>query len=196
MDDIVRRAMQKWPNVPQVFGWLRLDRRGQWLVKTVRGEFDRVANAALIDFIGRNYEHDQHGRWFFQNGPQRVFVSLDYTPWVYRLNDSAKGLVTHTGRASGRVTELLVDESGALLAAAEPGIGVIDDRDLPAFADLVHGDDPLLDNIEALIERGQAAAAIQVLGHRATLCAVQSGEVAARFGFNPRPEPPEGEPDC
>ena len=28
MDEIVIRAMQKWPNVPNVFGWLKLDRRG------------------------------------------------------------------------------------------------------------------------------------------------------------------------
>ena len=27
MDDIVRQAMAKWPNVPDCFGWLALDAR-------------------------------------------------------------------------------------------------------------------------------------------------------------------------
>ena len=33
MDEIVLRSMLKWPNVPSVYGWLRLDRRGQWLIR-------------------------------------------------------------------------------------------------------------------------------------------------------------------
>jgi len=28
VDDIVLQAMTKWPDVPNVYGWLRLDRRG------------------------------------------------------------------------------------------------------------------------------------------------------------------------
>ncbi|MCZ7563234.1 MAG: DUF2946 family protein [Burkholderiales bacterium] len=26
--------MQKWPNVPNVFGWLRLDPRGNWWIRS------------------------------------------------------------------------------------------------------------------------------------------------------------------
>ena len=63
MDDIVLRAMQKWPDVPNVFGWLRLDRRGNWLVKSRSGEFGRIANFAVCEFIGRNYAADERGRW-------------------------------------------------------------------------------------------------------------------------------------
>ena len=33
----------------------------------------------LIEFIGRNYAADAQGQWFFQNGPQRVYVCLLYT---------------------------------------------------------------------------------------------------------------------
>lgn len=32
MDDIVRQAMAKWPNVPNCFGWLALDRRATLLL--------------------------------------------------------------------------------------------------------------------------------------------------------------------
>ena len=33
MDAAVIAALAKWPNVPAVFGWLRLDRRGNWLIR-------------------------------------------------------------------------------------------------------------------------------------------------------------------
>ena len=37
MDPIVRRAIARWPNVPAVYGWLKLDRRGRWSVRTAGG---------------------------------------------------------------------------------------------------------------------------------------------------------------
>jgi len=39
VDEAVLRSIAKWPNVPAVYGWLKLDRRGNWLIK---GE--RIAN--------------------------------------------------------------------------------------------------------------------------------------------------------
>ena len=51
---------------------------------------------ALREFISRNYQADARGRWYFQNGPQRVFVSLAYTPLVIRFEGEA--LVDHCGR--------------------------------------------------------------------------------------------------
>src|SRR5688500_2636965 len=91
MDEIVARSLAKWPNVPAVYGWLALDRRGNWRIK---GE--RIANAALREFISRNYEADPQGCSYFQNGPQRVYVSLAYTPLVARYEGDA--LVDHCGR--------------------------------------------------------------------------------------------------
>jgi len=95
MDPIVIQAMAKWPSVPNVFGWLSLDRRGAWLIKG-----DRIANTGVTEFIGRNYAEDDQGRWFFQNGPQRVFVKLECTPLVVRVV-GAEGaplkLEAHTG---------------------------------------------------------------------------------------------------
>ena len=79
MDDIVKQAMARWPNVPHVYGWLSLDRRGVWRIKN-----DTVTSELIAAFIGRNYASDDAGRWFFQNGPQRVFVALEYTPFIYR----------------------------------------------------------------------------------------------------------------
>ena len=33
MDDIVKQALAKWPNVPDCFGWLGLDARGDWYMR-------------------------------------------------------------------------------------------------------------------------------------------------------------------
>src|SRR5215217_3371689 len=106
MDDIVKQGMAKWPNVPAVYGWLSLDRRGNWLIKA-----ERIGNAALREFIGRNYEPDANGRWYFQNGPQRVYVALAYTPLVVRYE--ADALVDHCGRPF-TPREMFLDDEGLL----------------------------------------------------------------------------------
>src|SRR5262249_50687118 len=85
------RGMQRWPNVPALFGWLTLDRRGRWLIK---GEI--ISRPQIIDTINRNYEPDEHGRWFFQNGPQRGFIALEYAPLVVRVDGGGDLLTTHT----------------------------------------------------------------------------------------------------
>src|SRR5256714_13762933 len=137
MDEIVLRSMLKWPDVPAVYGWLSLDRRGNWMIKTVAGRFERIAHVAVREFICRNYASDSEGRWFFQNGPQRVFVALDYTPWVYRLDDAGQGLLAHTGAAPRALEAVFLDDAGALLLKTEIGIGVLLDRDLPGFLERV-----------------------------------------------------------
>ena len=44
MDDIVKQAMAKWPNVPDCYGWLGLDARGNWYMRDdpaqASGHFD------------------------------------------------------------------------------------------------------------------------------------------------------------
>ena len=127
MDDSVARSIAKWPNVPAVYGWLELDRRGNWRIK---GE--RIANVALRDFIARNYERDARGCWFFQNGPQRVFVRLAYTPLVVHYEGEA--LFDHCGRPFA-ARETFVDDEGSVLVVDEGKIALLDDRDLARFAE-------------------------------------------------------------
>ena len=127
MDDIVKQAMVKWPNVPAVYGWLELDRRGNWRIK---GE--RIGNAALREFIARNYAADERGRWFFQNGPQRVYVALAYTPFVFHYQ--GERLFDQCG-APAEALETWLDDEGSVLIRAPQGVGLLDDRDLERYAD-------------------------------------------------------------
>ena len=81
MDDIVKQAMNKWPDVPYCYGWLALDGRGAWRMRNERVQQtgllgDKIQNPAMRAFIARNYAQDKRGCWFFQNGPQRVYVNL------------------------------------------------------------------------------------------------------------------------
>ena len=94
MDDIVKAALKKWPNVPHCYGWLALDARGDWYMRDDRiqaaGPFpqvkgSRIDHDKLKAFIARNYQADAAGCWHFQNGPQRVYVQLEATPWVWRV---------------------------------------------------------------------------------------------------------------
>jgi hypothetical protein len=127
VDEIVARSLAKWPNVPAVYGWLALDRRGNWRIKG-----QTIANAALRDFIGRNYEADEKGRWYFQNGPQRVYVALAYTPLV--VHYEGERLVDHCGRPF-IPTDALQDDEGSVLFAGARTVGLLDDRDLARLAD-------------------------------------------------------------
>jgi hypothetical protein len=127
VDELVARSIAKWPNVPAVFGWLELDRRGNWRIK---GE--KISNAALREFIARNYECDERGRWFFQNGPQRVYVRLACTPLVVHYEGEA--LFDHCGRPFS-AREVFQDDEGSVLMSSERGLALLDDRDLARFAD-------------------------------------------------------------
>ena len=187
MDEMVIRAMAKWPDVPAVWGWLSLDRRGTWRLK---GE--PIPNRAAVEFIARNYASDRHGRWFFQNGPQRVFVDLAYTPWVYLL-DGRGTLVTHTGLGCGTVEGAWIDEAGSMILLGEPGPGVVDDRDLMTVSDWLVDEDgqPAEDEIVARFAASrpgsEPALALELAGERVRVRRIDSGEVAVRLRFIPHP---------
>lgn len=136
--------MAKWPNVPDCYGWLGLDARGQWYMRDDRvqaaGPFatskgSLLRHEKLVDFINRNYESDEAGRWFFQNGPQRVYVELELTPLVWRIDDRAR-VVSHAGK-SAQVREALVDEAGRLYFDTDIGFGLVHTLDVPSAAERI-----------------------------------------------------------
>ncbi|MBH2009123.1 MAG: DUF2946 family protein [Xanthomonadaceae bacterium] len=155
MDDIVKQAIAKWPNVPDCYGWLGLDARGNWYMRDDRaqsagpfalvGDADRHAASKgsllkhdkLIDFIQRNYESDASGRWFFQNGPQRVYVELEATPFIWRVHAAAGFSVTaHTGQPA-RIQRCVLDEEGRLYLETDLGFGLVHTQDMMYAADAV-----------------------------------------------------------
>lgn len=144
MDDIVKQALAKWPNVPDCYGWLGLDARGRWFMRDdaaqASGDFPQsrgswLRHEKLIDFIGRNYESDDEGRWFFQNGPQRVYVELECTPWVWQVLPDYR-LQSHTGLQSS-AGECLLDEEGRLYIASPQGLGLVHSQDMVLAAEAV-----------------------------------------------------------
>lgn len=153
MDDIVRQAIAKWPNVPACYGWLGLDARGNWYLRDdlaqAAGPFSSseggnlaskgslLQHDKLIDFIQRNYASDASGQWFFQNGPQRVYVELQATPWVWRV-EGAPGFAVkaHTGQTA-RVQRCILDEQGRLYLETDVGFGLVHSLDMTLAADAV-----------------------------------------------------------
>ena len=168
-DDEVVRAMAKWPDVPQCFGWLSLDVRGLWRIQG-----DVIQHPRAQTFLSRHYRADERGRWYVQNGPQQVFVDLDYTPWIYRWQPD-QTFTTHTGMAARDLLAVFQDDDGNLLLRTSLGIGLLDDRDLASCECLIECD---ADDVpRALLWRE----------HVLALTSVARADVAARFGFEPRP---------
>ena len=140
MDEIVKAALKKWPTVPHCYGWLALDARGQWFMRDERiqraGPFPLVKGSMirhekLLEFIHRNYESDAAGCWFFQNGPQRVYVELEAAPLVWRVSwlDDAPKVQAHTGEDAD-VRSAWLDEHGRLFLHAGRGFGIVHSQDM------------------------------------------------------------------
>jgi hypothetical protein len=148
MDDIVKQAMVKWPKVPDCYGWLGLDTRGDWYLRDdhaqAAGGFasglpgskgSRLQHAQLVDFIGRNYQADDRGCWYFQNGPQKVFVELAAAPLVWRVHSDGS-VEDHCHRAD-QVLASYLDEAGRLFILGTRGLGLVHSQDMGLAADQV-----------------------------------------------------------
>ncbi len=188
MDERVQRALKRWPDVPDVFGWLSLDRRGRW-----RLDGGIVRNRNTREAIDRNYACDDHGRWYYQNGPQRVFANLDYTPWIHVV-DGAGALRTHTGLEISRLKGVWLDENWSLLLETEHGIGAVADNDVEVLLDSFCDVNGSLLDVDAVERRLAARPAMMnrldlflSWNGRHPVERISSNEVRIRFGFEPNP---------
>ena len=150
MDDIVKQALAKWPNVPHCYGWLGLDARGNWYMRDdpaqAAGPFSGgsrqskgslLKHEKLIDFIQRNYACDARGQWFFQNGPQRVYVELEATSWIWRISVNANNelvVAAHDGQPT-EVKACVQDELGRAYLETDLGFGLVHTQDVEHVAD-------------------------------------------------------------
>jgi hypothetical protein len=176
MDEIVEAALRKWPNVPHCYDWLALDARGDWYMRDERiqaaGPFpqvkgSRILHEKLLGFIHRNYAADEHGCWFFQNGPQRVYVELEAAPWIWRIDAASEGgrwtVSSHRGRPA-EVRGAWLDDAGRLFLQCDIGFGLVHSLDTGLAAEA--------------IEAGQWAPG-----------ALDFAAMPERFGYTLRPRP-------
>ncbi len=135
MDDLVNQALARWPNVPSIAGWLKLSSRGDWLLIGEVASGLKISHRNMRRFIDRNYASDPQGRWYFQNGPQKVFVNLEYTPWVFGLHPVESGvcLLSHT-RIATLPSALYLDEEGNFIFQTPVGPGLLLGTDIEALS--------------------------------------------------------------
>ena len=125
MDEQVLRSLIKWPSVPECKGWLALDRRGIWRMRNEYAQANHLAgepikHEGLISFIERNFATNEEGEWFFQNGPQRVYVDLDYTPFIARLYpDNGTYALRTTSGIPFTPKQCFMDENGQIIFIAD-----------------------------------------------------------------------------
>lgn len=188
MEDWVLRALARWPNVPALFGWLGLDRRGRWLI---RGE--TISRPQIIDTINRNYAADRDGRWYFQNGPQRGYVNLAYAPLVLWLEEDGR-LRTHTGRRVQRASAAYLDEEGSLLLMTEQGPAGVSDADLERMLACIRCEDRAVSEDElavalALPSGAKTALVLQLPEQALALQRLDAAAAPAQLGFVREPLP-------
>ena len=193
MDEIVRQAIAKWPSVPHCYGWLALDARGTFRMRDEAAQLantpgDIIRHAALLAFIHRNYTHDERGAWFFQNGPQRVYVELETTPFVVRT-DPVHQFVLHDGQVMSGIHEVCLTEQGQLVLSNGRQIAMLDDRDLAQCLPLLKLRGQLIDD-EQLMQWLALPNDDLSLGTRegdVRVRWVRSDMLASSFGFVSRP---------
>jgi hypothetical protein len=134
-----------------------------------------------------------------------VYVSLDYTPHVYRVAPAAGAtlaITAHSGVPAGALRSAWVDDCGQLLLDAAPGIGLVHDTDLelliPRFrmGGLAPGEAALAAALDALQDGRDPGLALDAGGAMVPVGPVRAADVPARFGFVQRPVQPAGEAEC
>ncbi len=187
--------MAKWPDVPHCYGWLGLDARGNWRMRDERAQHlglagDKVMQPALLAFINRNYMADQNGNWYFQNGPQRVYVNLEATPYIART-DPVHGLMLHTGDTAGTMSAAWLTENGELIVEGPGMVAQLDDRDMAQMMAALELDGaPVTD--EALmgwLEDGSGLLTLRYRGQPVPVERIARADLETAFNFVRQPEP-------
>lgn len=162
-----------------------------------------IQHAALNEFIARNYACDLEGKYFFQNGPQRVFITLDATPWIVRLIPANRDLSLLTqcqtlfepqGALSdesgniyitGLINQTMDEDRGSasegkdFIQRESLSIALLHDHDLDLFSDL------------AKLHEQACSFGGSWSWHGKTLPIdpIHSNELSKRFGFIQKPKP-------
>jgi hypothetical protein len=192
----------KWPNVPDVYNWLELDNRGNWCIKN-----EKISHKGLIKFINDHYSSDDKGRFFFQNGPQRVFVKLHSTPFILSiaLNDDVIYFKTQTNQVIQQIEQFWLDNNGRLLLSWGQYLGLLSDRDLLMMSDYIvpvnaNGQQEF-DQISGLdipssFSENKIPFNLKLNNRLYDIRPIRERDFSRLFNFEPNPAPPVGSPDC
>ena len=193
MDDIVRQAMAKWPDVPHCHGWLALDARGVFRMRDEAAQAknlpgDPIRHAALLAFIHRNYACDAEGAWYFQNGPQRVYVDLQATPFIAHT-DPAAGLLLHDGQSLKNISAACMTEEGQLILQNATHSAMLDDRDMAHYLPQFRIDGQPVEDAQLMhwLEAPHARLGLLTDEKLIPLTQILRKELGLRLGFVARP---------
>lgn len=200
--------MARWPNVPAVYGWLSVNDQGQWRLHPggnghtleANGSYpsgEPIGSEQIQQFINRNYAYDSSGRWFFQNGPQRVFVRIDAAPYIISVWPQGQGVAlhTHTGATVSGIDSCIIDDSGRMFLKTDLGPAMIAGRDAPVvFEYLRTAHDQEVTELPTPGQPDQIISLpLQALSHtrklRFAFRAIHSEALHAILGFVRIPEP-------
>jgi hypothetical protein len=191
MDAQVEKALAKWPNVPHCYGWLSLDARGIWRMRDEHAQKnnlpgDKITQPALIGFINRNYIQDDRGQWYFQNGPQRVYVDLEAAPYIAHTEPHA-GFVTQTGERLQAINAAWLSDQGRLWLQGDGKIALLDDRDLAQCLALIHSAGHVINDEQLLIWLSRSGASEELTlkwdTYAITVGHIEEARIEAQFGF-------------
>jgi hypothetical protein len=145
VDNSTLAAITKWPNVPNCYGWLSLDRRGNF---RIRNEFaqanqlpgDVINHAGLNHSIKTHYCIDEKNQYFYQNGPQRVYINLSYCPFIVRFIPSDNGAWILKNHLDQMIAPLrcFLDEKGNILLESNVTITQVVDKPAVSFSTITH----------------------------------------------------------
>lgn len=193
MDEIVKLAMAKWPSVPDCYGWLALDARGAFRMRDEAAQHsnspgDIIRHTALLNFIYRNYGHDERGAWFFQNGPQRVYVELETTPFIART-DPMHQFVLHDGDVMSDIDEAFLTEQGQLVLSNGRQIAMLDDRDMAQCLPLLKLQGQVIDDDQLMqwLASPNDDLCLSTPQRDIPVRWIQSDRLASSFGFVRKP---------
>jgi hypothetical protein len=193
MDERVKQAMAKWPNVPHCYGWLALDAQGKFRMRDEAAQAahllgDVIRHASLLNFIYQNYESDTRGAWYFQNGPQRVYVELETTPFIVHT-DPEQGFVLHDRTPVHEIDQIFMTNDGRLIVQANQKTAMLDNRDLAHCVPLLRmeglsvADDDMLN----WLSEPKQLLQIELRDELKTVEWIDSHHLQSRFGFIAHP---------
>lgn len=196
MDEIVKQALAKWPNVPHCYGWLALDARGAWRMRDERAQKanlpgEKIYHPALLGFIIRNYASDEQHRWYFQNGPQRVYVNLEATPYIART-DPQQGFTLQTGTVLDQPDAAWMGPAGNLVLRQGDRLAQVDDRDMAQCLEMMTIDGAPLQDDSLLGWLANGTGKLSLHCKEITLVVQhlpEGGSLAGFFGFADTPQP-------